>query len=412
MKVLLVKSHPRLSSVGHLAIGLKKLGHDVDILVPEEHADGAKIRERGIPVHIMDIGVPSPFWHPANVFAIARTFVRLAAFLRRHAYDIMQLNLVEARLFGRLSSLCSRSAVVSTIHGFETYCERQMNFIDDATVCVTDAVRNYAVAHGVRSAHAVTIHNAVDLESMDRIPVNRHHLHAELHLDSDVHLIGMVSYFYDLHSKGHRVFLDAATIIHERFPSIRFALVGSDLFEANSRQYFERYAREAGIGDSVYFLGERDDIAQCMDSFSALVLPTIREGFGMVLIEAMARRTPVVASRLKALEEVIPDGQTGVLFEAGNAADLANRLAWLIEHPDLAAQLGANGRRRVEQHFDAVSMARRYEAVFQEAISMHTSKHAWWQMAQLLFRCIVFPFQQIGHAFRSHARGSLDAVGF
>jgi|GEM_PF-1042798 len=404
MKILLVKSFSRLSSVGHLAIGLKKLGHDVHILVPEEHADCAEMRDRGIPVHIVDIRVPSPFWHPVNALAIARNIFRLAVFLRRHAYDVIHLNLVEARLFGRLASLCSRSAVVSTIHGFETFCERLMNFMDDATVCVTETVREYAIAHGVRSEHAVTIHNAVDLEEIDRVPVKRHHVHAELRLDPRVQLIGMVSYFYDLYSKGHRVFLDAAKIIHERFPAVRFALVGSDLFGEGYQRHFEQYARAAGIGDCTYFLGEREDIVQCMDSFYVLVMPTIREGFGMVLIEAMARRTPAVASRLEALEEVILDGETGVLFEAGNAEDLSDRLTWLIEHPDRVLQLGENGRSRVERHFNAVQMAQRHEAVFQNAITVRTSKDGLHQIVQLLLGCIAFPFQWCLDAFRPHAR--------
>jgi glycosyltransferase involved in cell wall biosynthesis len=101
----------------------------------------------------------------------------------------------------------------------------------------------------------------------------------------------------------------------------------------------------AGVGGRVEFLGELtfDELARTLAAADVLVFPTVwgTEGFGMVAAEAMACGLPVVGSRIGAIPEVVLDGRTGLLFEPGDAGDLASRLRLLLEDPPLRHRLGA-----------------------------------------------------------------------
>lgn len=131
---------------------------------------------------------------------------------------------------------------------------------------------------------------------------------------------------------------------------------------------------EAGVLDGVpgvTRLGRLvvEDVRQEMNAAAALVVPSIcYETFGLVVIEAFACGTPVIASRLGALAGLVEDGVTGLLFEPGNAADLAAKMRWALEHPAEVAQMGRNARLEYEGSYTA---ERNYELlmnIYKDAI--------------------------------------------
>ena len=112
-----------------------------------------------------------------------------------------------------------------------------------------------------------------------------------------------------------------------------------------------------------------DDVRQEMSAATALVVPSISyETFGLVVIEAFACGTPVIASRIGALAGLVEDGVTGLLFEPGNAADLAAKMSWALEHPAELSQMGRNARLEYERSYTA---ERNYELlmnIYEDAI--------------------------------------------
>jgi glycosyltransferase involved in cell wall biosynthesis len=244
--------------------------------------------------------------------------------------------------------------------------ENSTNYIDDATTCVSEAVKEYLVTNGMKRDDVIVINNGLDIERSNNVPVDKLYLHKELNLDPQIKIIGMVAYFYNLELKGHKTFLDAAKIICDKFDKVRFIIVGSDIFGGNSKKHFEDYAKEIGIQDKVYFLGERDDILSLMDSFYLHVLPTISEGFGMVLLEAMARKIPNIASRIVAIKEIITDRENGLLFETGDQQALAGDIEFLINNSELSKKMGISGRFRLESDFDSKTMTLKYENLFKK----------------------------------------------
>lgn len=122
--------------------------------------------------------------------------------------------------------------------------------------------------------------------------------------------------------------------------------------------YIREEAARNGIADRVECTGWQRDLSGFLDRIDLLVLPSIKESFGLVLIEAMARGKPVLSTRCHGPESIVVDGETGYLVPIGDADALAAGLARAIHDPDLAA-MGLAGYRRVLDHYLAEPAGRR-----------------------------------------------------
>jgi glycosyltransferase involved in cell wall biosynthesis len=131
------------------------------------------------------------------------------------------------------------------------------------------------------------------------------------------------------------------------------------------RDSLKAEAVRLGLGKNILFAGHQElsyDFINMMDIF---VLPSLHEGIPMVLLEALALKRPVVASRVGGIPEVVSHGLSGMLVNPGNDTELAVGLQQLIQDREVAASLGVAGRNRVEQEFDAALMAKRTATMYQ-----------------------------------------------
>lgn len=114
------------------------------------------------------------------------------------------------------------------------------------------------------------------------------------------------------------------------------------------------------------------EVHQHMRTAIALVLPSIwYEGFPMVLVEAYACGLPVIASRIGALAELVEDGVTGLLFEPGNAVDLAEKMDWALTHPEAIQRMGEAARLRYESLYTPSRNLAHLMAIYEDAIANH-----------------------------------------
>jgi len=114
-----------------------------------------------------------------------------------------------------------------------------------------------------------------------------------------------------------------------------------------------------------------EEVVQLYSHAAVFVCPSIYEPFGLINLEAMACGTPVVASRVGGIPEVVVDGETGLLVEPGDPAALAAALRRVLDDPARAARMGEAGRRRVEAHFSWDRIAERTMEIYRQAIEIH-----------------------------------------
>jgi glycosyltransferase involved in cell wall biosynthesis len=142
------------------------------------------------------------------------------------------------------------------------------------------------------------------------------------------------------------------------------AIVGAGPLEAELR----RRARDLGVGERVVWAGFHEDMRGVMRAFDVFAISSVYEGFGLVLIEAMASGRPVVATRAGAIPEVVADGDTGLLVPPGDPQAFAAALAKMTD-PALRRSLGQAGQRRALADFTLDTMFARTDALYTDILA-------------------------------------------
>jgi glycosyltransferase involved in cell wall biosynthesis len=167
--------------------------------------------------------------------------------------------------------------------------------------------------------------------------------------------------------KGHRYLLAAWPEIAQAVPNAWLLLVGAGSLTDALRAQTHALPPEARR--RVVFAGGQTDVVAITQSLDLAVLPSLREAQGIALLEAMAARVPVVASRVGGIPETIRDGVDGLLVPPADPAALASATVRLASSTGLHRRLAASGRRRVEDRFNVVDSAQRIEAVYLETLA-------------------------------------------
>jgi glycosyltransferase involved in cell wall biosynthesis len=168
--------------------------------------------------------------------------------------------------------------------------------------------------------------------------------------------------------KGIDVLIRAMPSILKKQPDAICCIVGEDFGE---RSVLESLARELNITDRVLFLGKmaRADLCSAFVHADVFVFPSRYEAFGIVLIEALAARTPVVAARDTAIPWVIDDEVDGLLFEPENHEDLSKKVcATLDKNQDTDRRIGS-GRMKVEKNYSWPSIIEKLEAIYSSLLA-------------------------------------------
>ncbi len=163
--------------------------------------------------------------------------------------------------------------------------------------------------------------------------------------------------------KGFDLAIQTFAQLVKNYPHARLVIAG----DGPARSQLEQQAADLQLGSVVEFTGayEPQAVYAMINKATLVVIPSRwREAFGLVALEAAQMARPVVATRVGGLEEAVMDGQTGLLFSNGNSQDLARKIANLLDHPEIATQLGRNGRARVLTEFTWREYINAYENLY------------------------------------------------
>ena len=164
--------------------------------------------------------------------------------------------------------------------------------------------------------------------------------------------------------KGQSFFLQAAKLVHAQRPEVEFLIAGSGPEERNLR----RLTQELGLTGQVTFvpyLRKYHDAISAMDIFC---LPSLQQGLGTLMLEAMVRSKPVIATNVGGVSRVIHDGETGLIIPSENAPQLAAKILQLLGDPSQAQLLAENGKRLVLDQFSVEQMLSRTASLYREVL--------------------------------------------
>jgi glycosyltransferase involved in cell wall biosynthesis len=160
--------------------------------------------------------------------------------------------------------------------------------------------------------------------------------------------------------KGHRYLLEAVAALKKQGVPLQLRIAG----DGSLRENLVGMAHQLGISHDVEFLGFVSDIPGFLSSIDIFVLPSLFEGLGVSLLEAMAAGKPVVATRVGGIVNSVIDGVTGLLVQPRDVDGLAAGLRKLIQHGSLAAAMGRRGIEHVRENFTMEQMAEKNEACY------------------------------------------------
>jgi glycosyltransferase involved in cell wall biosynthesis len=204
----------------------------------------------------------------------------------------------------------------------------------------------------------VTVHTGIDPDFYDK-PNNKAAQKSILNLGENTLLVGAVGRLGE--QKSPLDFVYMATLVHKRMPQAHFIWAGSGPLERSARKLSE----ELGIDKVCHFTGEYKDIPSLLGVMDCFVLPSLWEGFPIVLLEAMATGVPIVATNIPGNDEVITSGKNGWLVPPGDPSALAEKVLGLLNDPGQASLFAEFGRERIRQEFTREKMLDSIQNVYQ-----------------------------------------------
>jgi glycosyltransferase involved in cell wall biosynthesis len=318
-----------------------------------------ELADRGIPVHWLGLVRRGDFLKAA----------RLAPLARRTGADIVHGHLFHAYLAARLARIaCPRLRVVSTVHIAEARPLRARFLADRLTFPLTTAATAVSLAArdhqtavlGVgRPSDYEVIPNGIDTAGFRPRPGARGRAAAGLAVPADGPWIGFVGRLDP--QKGLSVLIDALPRVLSDHPSARLLVAGAGPL----RPRLERLAEERGVSESTHWLGFRADVPELLSAFDVFTMPSLWEGFGLALVEAMASGTPAVASAVDSLPEIAGAGsERALLVPPGDPDALARAIANTLADPDAARLRADAAREHVRKRYSVDRMVADYADLY------------------------------------------------
>jgi glycosyltransferase involved in cell wall biosynthesis len=232
-----------------------------------------------------------------------------------------------------------------TIHVDRRWCRR--------IIAVSNSVRDDLIERQKFPSQLVSVvSGGVDVGAAgDRLPV----------LDpGHVPVVGMAAPLEAV--KGATYFLGAARRALDVRPELEFLVAGGGPEEGNLR----RLARELGISEKITFVPVLRSLTEPLSAMDVFCLPSLQQGLGTIMLEAMALGRPVIASGVGGVSSVVQDGRTGLIVPPGDSEALARRILELLDNPTRARAIGEEARRYVADEFDASHMVLQTAELYRE----------------------------------------------
>jgi glycosyltransferase involved in cell wall biosynthesis len=234
-----------------------------------------------------------------------------------------------------------------------------------ATMIVGNSEASIQAARPRRNPETVrVVHNFVDFSSFEGARDRRREFFPE-----GPPVVGFLGVFRP--EKGIEYFLQMARRVASQRPDVRFLAVGGESAVSDIGWFpkMRDYASQLGIGHLVHFTGSREDVPDMMKSMDVLVVPSLNEGFGRVILEANAVGVPAIGANAAGIPEVIEDGRTGLLVPPEDADGLAVAVVRMLDDRAWREQLGRDLPAHVRSRFSPAEQMRKLQQAWDDALA-------------------------------------------
>jgi len=342
--------------------GLRQRGFDVLALCNFSQPVMEELKNAGVEVY--------PFVIPGEVqFCrdIRRTMM-ISSVIKEYKADVVHCHGYKAGVVGRLAGMLAGCPRVYTVHNFILpmampakrwvlgKVECVLSRYTQGIITVSHALKEELVQNcRIPAGKIHVVHNGIPFyNSLNTGDTDfDHNLRRRLNIETDTILVGTVARL--IPSKGIDYLLDAIPLVINHIKNVHFVVMGSGPHE----QKLVRKALQLGIQDNITFLGYVNDIRNYINALDIFVLPSLSEGLGISVIEAMAAGKPVIATRVGGIPEIVNHDDNGYLVPPSDARELAMAIIYLAANPQIRKDYGQRGCRDVRKRFSVDKMVDR-----------------------------------------------------
>jgi glycosyltransferase involved in cell wall biosynthesis len=325
-----------------------------------------KLLKRGVEVKVLNL--PSSK-NPAGIYKLYRL-------LKRHKFDLIHTHAYSAGTIGRISAfLAGVPVIISHNHSVYGYYNKYYHFVEwllsyitDRIICVSEEVKRFTnntqginlkklliIYNGIENICAVTESRSSSLKKEFGIPINHS-------------VVGTISHMEE--HKGIKYLIKSASLLLQTRNDIRFLIIG----EGSLKGVLKKLCVNLKIEKKVIFAGERIDILELLSIIDIFVLPSLREGLGLAILEAMGCGKPVIATNVGGIPEVIKNRENGILVSPKNPEALYRAMNELLDDGEKREKMGRIGKRVCDERFRANTMVEKIEDLYDFFINKKIKK--------------------------------------
>jgi glycosyltransferase involved in cell wall biosynthesis len=301
------------------------------------------------------------------------SILKLSNYLKKEKVDILHVHLFDPSVVGLLAGAKAgiKNRVMTRHYSdyhtrinkkwhvrLDQLCNRLSHKIIGVSQHTTDHV---VEIEGAPREKVITIYNGIDF---DRVKPSADDFQTRIREEFGAQDKFLILTTGRLHpEKGYPYLFEAVAKLKEKVDSpFVWLIAGKGPFD----EEFRRQVSALACDDVVKFIGFRTDIPDLMSAADLFVLPSVAEAFGVVFAESIYLGTPIVATKIGGIPEVVTDGVDGILIPPADSEAIAETVADLIKNPEKLEALAGTGRQKVIDKFEFEDMTRKYEAVYED----------------------------------------------
>lgn len=365
MNILLLTTHLNTGGISSycltLARGLKARGHEVYLAC----AGGeliATLKETGV------IYIPIPIRTKAEINPkIIISLWKLRRFIRKHNIELVHANTRVTQVLASLIQKYTGVSYISTCHGFfkRRLFRRIFPCWGKKIIAISEQVKGHLISDfGIREADIRIVHNGIDLERFRRATSEERRAARENLALAEGPVIGIIARLSDV--KGHLYLIEAMKEVIEKVPAAQLVIAG----EGRMKPQLISLACRLKIGKNVRFVPNLADTRQVLWALDLFVLPSLKEGLGLALMEAMSVGLAVVGSDVGGIRTLIQHESSGMLVTPADSRSLAGAILALLGDKQKRELFGNQARQFIQQNFSQNRMAEETERVYAECLSV------------------------------------------
>jgi glycosyltransferase involved in cell wall biosynthesis len=302
---------------------------------------------------------------------ILRCLFRLSGLIKKYNIDLVHSHTRTTQVLGALLNKFTAVSHVSTCHGF--FKPRLFRKIfpcwGEKVIAISESVKEHLIEDfHVRESDIRVIHNGIDVEKFS--PAGGFAFGEKIKTEiknnlglSDGPTIGIVARLSDV--KGHIYLIRAMELVLKQFPHAQLLIIG----EGKMKGELVGLTKRLGIQENIFFIPEVSDTKEVLSIMDIFVMPSLKEGLGLALMEAMASGLAVIGSDVGGIKSLIQDGSNGLLVKPADINGLAQKILELLQDQRKREALGKAAKLFIQQNFSHERMVLETERVYLECLN-------------------------------------------